>query len=364
MTVARFHDFPLGLMFAMRNNKSSDNRPLRFAILGAGFWSQFQLAGWRELKGAECVAIYNRTRAKAEALAARFGVPSVYDDAEELLRREQPDFIDVLTDVDTHSKFVRLAAAHRTPVICQKPMAPSLGEARRMVEVCRQARVPYLIHENWRWQTPIRRLKQILDAGTIGKPFRARIDLISGFPVFRNQPFLRELEQFIIADLGSHTLDAGRYLFGEAKDLYCQTRRIHRDIKGEDVATIVMRMAGGAIVTINMAYAENFLERDAFPQTLVFIEGDKGSIELSGDYWIRVTTRAGTRARRYPPPRYEWADPAYDVVHASIVPCNANLLQALRGAGRAETTAADNLSTVRLVFGAYDSARSGRVVRF
>ena len=359
-------DFTISRPAQMINDQCSmtNDRSLRFAILGAGFWSQFQLAGWRELKGAECVAIYNRTRTKAEALAARFGVPAVYDDAEELLRRERPDFIDVITDVDTHSKFVRLAAKHRIPVICQKPMAPSLGEATRLVELCRQVRVPYFIHENWRWQTPIRRLRRILDAGNIGKPFRARIDLISGFPVFRNQPFLRELEQFIIADLGSHTLDTGRFLFGEAKDLYCQTRRIHRDIKGEDVASIVMRTAGGAIVTINMAYAENFLERDAFPQTLVFIEGDKGSIELSGDYWIRVTTRAGTQARRYPPPRYEWADPAYDVVHASIVPCNANLLQALRGAGRAETTAADNLSTVRLVFGAYNSARSGRVVRF
>jgi predicted dehydrogenase len=337
----------------MTAHSMTNDRPLRFAILGAGFWSQFQLAAWRELKGAECVAIYNRTRSKAEALAAKFGVPSVYDDAEELLRREKPDFIDVITDVDTHSKFVRLAARYRTPVICQKPMASSLGEAKRMVEACRRASVPFFIHENWRWQTPIRRLRQMLDAGRIGKPFRARIDLISGFPVFRNQPFLRELEQFIIADLGSHTLDASRFLFGEAKELYCQTRRIHRDIKGEDVATILMRTAGGAIVTINMAYAENFLEHDAFPQTLVFVEGDKGSIELAADYWIRVTTRAGTQARRYPPTRYKWADPAYDVVHASIVSCNANLLQGLRRVARAETTAADNLNTVRLVFGAY-----------
>src|SRR5262245_31180144 len=152
-------------------------KELRFGILGAGFWSQFQLAGWNELKGVRCVAIYNRTRSKAEALAARFGVPSVYDDADELLRREQPDFIDVITDVDTHNQFVRLAARHRTPVICQKPMARSLAEAERMVEVCQRARVPFLIHENWRWQTPIRRLRKILDAGKIGKPFRARIDM-------------------------------------------------------------------------------------------------------------------------------------------------------------------------------------------
>jgi D-apiose dehydrogenase len=338
-------------------------KKLRFAIFGAGFWSHYQLAAWKELKGVECVAIFNRTLAKAKTLAAKFAVPSAYDNAEELLRREKPDFIDVITDVDTHSKFVHLAAKHRVPVICQKPMAPSLAEAERMVKVCRQARVPFFIHENWRWQTPIRQLKKILSERKIGIPFRARIDMISGFPVFRNQPFLKNLEQFIIADLGSHTLDAARFLFGKAENLYCQTRRVHRDIKGEDVATIMMRMGQGTTVTVNMAYAGNYVERDAFPQTFFFVEGDKGSVELGPDYRIHLATKRGTRAGRYPPPRYDWANSAYDVVHASIVPCNADLLRALQGRGDAETTAEDNLRTVRLVFAAYDSARTDRVIK-
>mgnify|MGYP002079943701 CR=1 FL=1 len=72
-------------------------RPLRFAILGAGFWSRFQLAGWRELDGATCVAVYNRTRSKAEALAREFGVPTVYDDAGALFDRETLDFVDIIT---------------------------------------------------------------------------------------------------------------------------------------------------------------------------------------------------------------------------------------------------------------------------
>lgn len=55
---------------------------LRFAMLRTGFWSRFQLAAWREASGAQCVALYNRTRTQAEALAREFGVPSVYDDAE------------------------------------------------------------------------------------------------------------------------------------------------------------------------------------------------------------------------------------------------------------------------------------------
>jgi D-apiose dehydrogenase len=87
---------------------------------------------------------------------------------------------------------------------------------------------------------------------------------VTGFPVFRNQPFLRELDQFILTDIGSHVLDTARFLFGEMTSLYCQTRRVHADIRGEDVATVVMRSASGATVTCNMAYAENALEHDRF----------------------------------------------------------------------------------------------------
>jgi len=336
---------------------------LRFAIFGAGFWAQYQLPAWLELPGVECVAIYNRTLAKAEKLAERFGVTAVYDDPEKLLATEEVDFIDIITDADTHSRFVHFAAKHKVPVICQKPIAPSLGEAEKMVATCRRARVPLFIHENWRWQTPIRQLKKALDGGQIGKPFRARIDMISGFPVFRNQPFLRQLNQFIITDLGSHILDVARFLFGEAATLYCQMDRIHKDIKGEDVATIMMRMGRRTTVVCNMAYAENFLEHDRFPETYFLVEGDKGSIEIGPDYWIRVTTESGTHAKRYPPPRYEWANPAYDVVHASIVPCNENILGALQGKGGAETTGEDNLKTVRLVFASYDSASANGTVK-
>jgi D-apiose dehydrogenase len=338
--------------------------PLRFVMFGAGFWARYQLAAWKELSGATCTAIYNRTLEKARPLAEEFGVPRVCDDAEELLTTEKLDFVDIVTDVGSHGYFVRLAATHRLPAICQKPLAASLTEAEEMATACQRAGVPLLVHENFRWQRPIRELKQILDQGTIGRPFRARIDMISGFPVFKNQPFLRDLEQFILTDLGTHILDVARFLFGEAESVYCQTQRVHADIRGEDVATVVTRHAAlPATVTCNLGYAENYLERECFPQTLIFVEGTEGSLELAPDFWIRTTTADGTQATQYPPVMYPWVDPAYAVVQSSIVDCHRDLLRNLQDKSHgAETTADDNLRTLRLVFNAYASAADNKTI--
>ena len=334
---------------------------LRFAVVGTGFWARYQLAGWRELPGVECVALCNRHRERAEELAREFGVPAVYDDPQKMLERERLDFLDIITDVKTHASLVRLAASHRLPVICQKPMATTLAEAAEMLRVCRESNTPFYVHENWRWQTPLRQLKHDLARGVIGQPFRARIHFCSSFPVFDNQPFLKELEQFILTDIGSHILDTARFLFGEASTLYCRTHSIHREIKGEDVATVIMTMGNGMTVVCEMSYASR-TEHERFPETYVVIEGEKGSLELGPDYRLCLTTEAGSCIKRYPPPRYSWVDPAYELVQASIVPCNANLLAALRGETQAETTGEDNLRTVQLIFASYESARSGEVI--
>jgi predicted dehydrogenase len=341
----------------------SPSKPLRFALLGTGFWARYQLGAWSELPGARCVALYNRTRAKAEALGRELGIPAVYDDAAELLRREDVDFVDVVTDPSTHPRFVEMAAAHGRPVICQKPMANDLATAEAMVRGCREKGVPFFVHENWRWQAPIRGLKAVIDEGRLGRLFRARLTMVSGFELFVNQPFLAELERFVLTDMGSHVLDVARFLFGEAEAVHCRTARVHARIKGEDVATATLHMRSGATVVVELGYPGTPYERERFPETFAFVEGDRGSAELAGDYWIRTTTGEGTFARRHPPPRYAWADPRYDVVHASGVPCNENLLGALRGEVAAETTGEDNLKTVRLVFAAYESAASGQVVR-
>lgn len=331
-------------------------KKLRGAIIGTGFWANYQVPAWLELEGIEIVALYNRTKTKAEDINTKFSLKAnIYDNYSLLLESEKLDFVDIITDVDTHAKFAMMAAAKGLDVICQKPMAASFLEAQEIIKACKEANVKLFVHENFRWQAPIRALKTAINSGVIGKPFKARVSFCSGFPVFENQPFLAEIDKFIITDIGSHILDICRYLFGEAKSLYCLTQKVNPKIKGEDVANVLLEMKSGLHCYAEMSYA-SILEKEAFPQTLVLIEGEKGSLHLSNDFVLKTISRVGVIAEEIIKPKmYDWLDPEYAVVHSSIVDCNADILKGMQGA-QSETTADDNFKTVELVWKSYESA--------
>src|SRR5215217_6706512 len=78
---------------AEARRRVSEERLIRVAVVGSGFWAPFQVAGWGELPGVEIVAVYNRTKEKAEALARRTDIDASYDDADVMLRRERVDVV-------------------------------------------------------------------------------------------------------------------------------------------------------------------------------------------------------------------------------------------------------------------------------
>lgn len=337
---------------------------LKGAIFGCGFWSQFQLGGWSELPDVEIVALYNRTIEKAERLAKMFNIRFFYNDAEKLLNTHpEIRFIDIITDVDSHPFFVEIAAKNKKNVICQKPMAPSLEKAKQMISVCSENNVRYYIHENYRWQPQFRRIKQLIDSGIIGRPFRCKTGFNTAFPVFETQPFLALIEQFALTDQGSHQFDVLRFLFGEAESLYCSTQQVNPAIKGEDVATTVIKMRSGVTCIQEISFS-SILEHEVFPQTLMLVEGSEGSIRLDPDLLLKITTSSGTITEKIPLEKFWWQTERLTNEPPSIVSCNKDILDDMLGRGKAETTGDDNMRTVELVFSGYESAKTNRVICF
>jgi len=341
---------------------------LKFAVIGCGFWSNFQVSGWYELDGVELVAVCDADLTKANQFAEKFKVKSVYQTAEELFENEDLDFVDIISGVNSHLDLIRMAASKGIPVICQKPMALDLKTANELVSFCQDKKVSFFVHENFRWQKPIRKVKEILDQGVIGEVFKAKISLCTGFPVFENQPYLAKLEKLIIADLGIHLLDISRFLLGEMRNICCNIRTVNKDIKGEDVANILMETENGASCFIEMSFS-SVLENDHFPEPLILIEGSKGSISLGANFTVNTTIKKDplsakleTKSEHVEVENYSWADPDYAVAHASIVETNRNILSALQGREKCETSGEDNLKTLKLVYAAYESAKEASVV--
>ena len=94
------------------------NLKLRCEIIGTDFWANYQIAAWLKIPRVQIVALYNRTKNKAEAINEKFGLnATVYDDYEALLKNETINFVDIITDVDSHEMFTVMAAEKEAQVL-------------------------------------------------------------------------------------------------------------------------------------------------------------------------------------------------------------------------------------------------------
>jgi D-apiose dehydrogenase len=231
-------------------------RALRGGLIGTGYFVANHLHSWHEVEGADIVAVCDLDETKAQQAATDYSIAAVYTDARQMMREAQLDFVDIVTTPESHRFLVELAAEHRLHTICQKPFAPSMADARAMVAACEQAGVQLMVHENFRWQYPMQLVREHSD--TIGDLFFGRIEFRTTFDIYAVQPYLATDEHFIIYDLGIHLLDLARYFIGEVASLMCHTQRVNPKIKGEDVATIMLKMTSGATCLLTASYASHW----------------------------------------------------------------------------------------------------------
>jgi predicted dehydrogenase len=214
-----------------------------------------------------------------------------------------------------------------------------------------------MVHENFRWQTPIQMVRQAIDEGAIGTPFFGRFSFRSGFDVFSGQPYLAEGQRFIIEDLGIHILDIARFIMGDATSIACRTQRINQEINGEDVATMLLGH-GQASSVVDCSYATR-LPVEPFPQTLVEVDGDRGSIRLTEGYQLIVHGPGGTRTLDASPNLLPWAERPWHNIQESVRAIQAHWVDCLKTSKEPQTSGRDNLKTLRLVDAAYEGAATG-----
>lgn len=335
---------------------------LRGAVIGCGFFAINHLHGWRDARGAEIVAICDRSAERLRQAGEQFGIAVRYDDVAAMLATEPLDFVDIATTAPSHRALAELAASHGLAVICQKPFAPTLADAKAIVDSCSRAGVPLMVHENFRWQSPIQKVKAVLGTGEIGDVFWGRVSFRSAYDVFSGQPYLAEGERFIVEDLGIHALDIARFLFGDVLNVSARIKRVNPRIRGEDVATMLLDHGNGVTSVVDCSYATHN-ETELFPQTLLEIDGSKGTLRLGANYQLTVTASGKTRHVDVSPPLLPWASRPWHNIQESVALIQQHWVDCLKDKREPETSGRDNLKTFALVEAVYLAAREGRTVR-
>jgi predicted dehydrogenase len=334
---------------------------MKGALIGCGFFAENQLHAWRAIDGVEIVALCDRDPERLKLCSDTFDIARTYQNANDMLADGGFDFVDIATTVTSHRPLVEAAAKAGLHIICQKPLAETMQDARAMVAAAKAAGKVMMVHENFRWQSPIQAALAVVQSGKIGAPFFCRFSFRSGYDVFSGQPYLAKGQRFIIEDLGIHILDIARAFAGDVATMTATTRRINPAINGEDVATMMLAHDNGVTSIVDCSYATKRMP-EAFPQTLLEIDGTAGSLKLDLGYKMTVQTQTET-VTDVTPPLFPWAQTPWHNIQQSVQTLQQHFIDCLIAGRTPDTSGADNLKTLALVEAAYRSASTGRSVQ-
>ena len=292
----------------------------------------------------------------AEEAATRFGVPDAFTDVSEMLRVAKPDLVDITTPPDTHLGMIRAVAGTAKWIICQKPFCGGIDGAREAVAFANASEVRLAVHENFRFQPWYRRIKDLLDEGTIGQVYQAAFRLRPGDgqgpeAYLARQPYFQQMPRFLVHETGIHWIDTFRYLLGEVTSISADLRQLNPAIAGEDAGVIQMAFGDGPRALFDgNRLADHAAQNRRLTMGEMEIDGSHGSIRLNGDGTIRVRIHDSNDWIEHP---YKWSTRNFggDCVYLT----NQAILAAFQEGQPAETEAAAYLRNIELVEAVYKS---------
>ena len=286
-----------------------------------------------------------------------------YTNAADLFEQEESlDFVEICTQPESHRVLVDLAARHGVTFFARSRRRTIARDFTAMIDACDSAGVRMMIHENWRFRPWYRALRGLIDSGAIGRPIRVRIahrDTRAMRPGgFTDQPYLAAMPRLILMDMGCHLVDTARYLMGEIQTVSATIGRFGRDNIGEDVAMLAVSFASGALGWLDFSWcAAPDRARPEWALNETVVEGSAATARLLTDGSLELIDPSGKTERR------PVALPPDDLVYVDgYAATQRHFIEGLLSGHDHETSAADNLKTMDVVWAAYRSAEEGRTV--
>ncbi|RJT41798.1 gfo/Idh/MocA family oxidoreductase [Mesorhizobium waimense] len=335
---------------------------MNVVLVGCGAMSKHWLDAVRQIDGLAIVGLVDLDAKRAKARAHEYELTSavIGTSLDAVLDRTKPDAVfDVV--VPAARRDVALSAfAHNCHLLTEKPLADSPENARAIVEAARRAGRVHAVVQNRRYVANVRRIRRFLESGAIGAPTSIHADFFVA-PHFGG--FREEMAHVLLLDMAIHTFDAARYMVGgEPASVFCQEwEPANSWYRQGSSANAVFDLGGGKVFTYAGSWcAAGF--RTSWEGSWRIV-AEHGSLTWDGHDALMaelvLPVRDGLFDKTEPvevPP----LDPADRVDgHLGII---RDFMHAIETGTEPETRGSDNIKSLAMVFGAIESAETGRRV--
>jgi predicted dehydrogenase len=240
------------------------------------------------------IAICGRNEAAATEAARRYGYEGYYTDWRRMLEDDRIQLFDNGGPNDAHAEPCIFAAGAGKHIFCEKPLARTAAEAKRMLDAVAKAGVRHQVAFNYRFVPAIRQAYDLIQSGALGRIYHYRAVYLQEWVMpHYGTPKIWRLDKKVagsgaLGDLGAHLIDLGRFLVGEVKSVMALARTFIKErplVEGsgtgkvdvDDAFVAAVEFENGAIGTLE---ASRFAAGRKNYEVLE-INGEKGSIRFN-----------------------------------------------------------------------------------
>jgi len=257
------------------------NKKYKFGIIGCGRISERHLKVISLLPNAAVGAVCDIDIKKAQKAARECGAP-YYGDYIEMIKKEKPDIVSILTPSGMHARMALSCADYMKNIILEKPMALKLSDADLLIEKCLRKNINLFVVKQNRYNLPIQKLKEAVVRGRFGKIVLATVRV----RWCRRQDYYDTdkwrgswaMDGGVLTNQASHHIDLLQWLVGPVESVVGKTATQLVNIEAEDTGLAILKFTSGALglVEATTATRPNDLEGS------ISILGEKGSVEIGG----------------------------------------------------------------------------------
>lgn len=337
-------------------NNSTASTPVRFGMIGCGRVAPRHAQSFQQVAAAQLIAVADIIASRANHFAHEYGA-AAYTDYHDLLARMDIDAVSVCVPSGLHAQVAIDVMQAGKDVLVEKPIAITLADADRMIEVSKNSgRTLGVVLQN-RYNHPMQSLRQAIDAGKLGQLYLGNACV----RWYRPQSYYEDgwhgtwaMDGGALLNQSIHHIDALQWLMGPVRSVNAYTATLAHKMEAEDVGVAILHFAGGALATIEGSTL-------TWPQNLegsVAVFGERGSVKIGGTALNRIELWkvAGELEQEAELLTSQRVDPptVYGYSHREVV---RDFVHAVQNGTQPSTNGPEARKSLELVLAIYESAR-------